>query len=185
MEIIFAIAVLALLAIGLLNRKKQKKEWVKEERFEESGDWLDKRSGERGTYGSLDEEMEANRLYIAKKSKVSELALSIQAAIFAQSVDFQKLNQDQIKSHLAFCKAEIAGLFELFDQWMNGKQVATPKQMPPESEFHAPLKKLVMDFSFERFPKLLDLEIEEIQKVDLSAAEMVSKILAEAARLQA
>jgi hypothetical protein len=183
MEILFAVLVLALLIIGLLNRKKEKKEWLKEERFEESGDWLDKRSGERGTYGSLDEEMEANRAYIAKKGKVSELAQNIQGLLFAQSNDFQTLSDERIKQHLSFCKSEITVFFDQIEAWTSGKQSPTLSPEVPELALQPEIKKLVLDFVFERFPKLLDLEIEQIKQVDQSAGHLAHRIRYEVAKL--
>lgn len=183
MEILFAVLVLALLAIGLLNRKKEKKEWLKEERFEESGDWLDKRSGERGTYGSLDEEMEANRLYIAQKGKVSELAQSIQGLFFAQSTDFQSLSDDKIKQIHAFCKSEITVFFEQIEAWTSGKQPLTLSPEVPELALQPEIKKLILNFVFERFPKLLDLEIEQIKQVDQSAGHLAHRMLYEVAKM--
>ncbi len=175
MEILFALLVLALVVLGLRNRKKQKKEWVKEERYEESGGWIDKRSGERGTYGALDEEMEANRHYIAKQSKISELALAVQGILFTQSRDFHRLSDQQVKSHLAFCKSEIGGLFEYIEQITNGRTVNIAETSFAPDVLRAALKKQVLDFSFERFPKLLDLEIEQIQKFDLAAEQVAER----------
>ncbi len=183
MEILFAVLVLALLVFGLLNRKKEKKEWVKEERFEESGDWLDKRSGERGTYGSLDEEMEANRLYIAQKGKVSELAQNIQSLLFSQNNEFHNLSDDKIKRIHAFCKSEISVFFEQIEAWTSGKQSPTLSPEVPELALQPEIKKMILDFVFERFPKLLDLEIEQIKLVDQSAGHLAHRIRYEVAKL--
>jgi hypothetical protein len=184
MEFLFAILVLALLILGLRNRKKSKKEWVKEERYEDSGAWIDKRSGERGTYGSLDEEMEANRLYIAKQGKISELAQDVQAYCFAQIIDFQNFNDHQLKQHLAFCKSEINGLFEKVEAFVKREKVAIPDRIVANQESTQGLKKVLLDFSFERFPKLLDLEIEQIQQFDQTAAQTAQRILAEIERIR-
>ncbi len=185
MEIAFGLLVLVLILLGLRNRKKEKKEWVREEHFEESGVWIDKRSGERGTYGSLDEEMEANRHFIANQGKISELALAVQSFCFAQHPDFQSLSDPKIKQHLRFCKSEIAGLFELAENMLKGQVagVTAPDFVP--NELNSALKKQVLNFVFERFPRLLDLEIELIQKFDLATAHVVSKILAEIHRIKA
>lgn len=185
MEFLFAILVLALLVLGLRNRKKSKKEWVKEERYEESGAWIDKRSGERGTYGSLDEEMEANRLYIAKQGKISELALAAQAYCFEQIIDFQHFNDKQLKAHLAFCKSELNGLFETVEAFTKGAKIPIPERSVAPNESTQGLKKVLLDFSFERFPKLLDLEIEQIQQFDQLTAQAAQRILAEIERIKA
>lgn len=184
MEIAFGLLVLALIILGLRNRKKEKKEWVKEERYEESGAWIDKRSGERGTYGSLDEEMEANRRYIAQKSKISELALALQSFCFAKRPDFQSLSDRQIKQHLAYCKSEISALFDLAENMIKDQAAGIAESDFSPNEPSVALKKQILNFAFERYPKLLDLEIELIQKFDLAAAHVASKILAEIDRLK-
>lgn len=185
MEYLFGILVLALLIMGLRNRKKSKKEWVKEERYEESGAWIDKRSGERGTYGSLDEEMESNRLYIAKQGKISELAQAVQSFCFAQVADFQNLDDRQLKQHLSFCKSELNGLFDQIDTFIKGQTVPMPENASANHANNQGLKKLLLDFAYERFPKLLDLEIEPIQKFDQTTGLVAQKILVEISRIKA
>ncbi len=179
MKIAFGLLVLVLIILGLRNRKKEKKEWVKEERYDESGAWIDKRSGERGTYGSHDEEMEANRRYIAKQSKVSELARSVQSFCFAQYPDFQSLSDEKIKRHLAVCKAEASWLFNFAETLTGGKTPHIKEYALKDSPLHQTLKKLILDFSFNRFPKLLDLEIEQIKIFDLAAGQFSDKVLRE------
>lgn len=184
MEILFGILVLALLFIGLLNRKKSQRKWLKEERYEESGNWIDKRSGERGTFGSLDEEMESNRSYIARQSRISELALDIQGILFTYDLDFQGFNEAQIKQHLATSKSLIAGLFDQIESWSTGKPVSFSDSGISSDELQTMLKKKVLDFAFDRFPKLLDLDIEQIQKVDLAAAQLAHRLRSEVSRLK-
>jgi hypothetical protein len=177
MEILFGLLVIVLVVLGLRNRKKSKKAWVKEERYEESGDWIDKRSGERGTYGSLDNEMEANRQYIALQRKINESLLAVQALFFAQYPDFQKFSDEKIKQHLAFCKSEILGLFEQAQLRSRGKQVILKPVELPESELLKALKKTLLDASYEHFPQLLDLEIEQIKQYDQATAQVANRIL--------
>jgi len=183
MEIVFGLIVLVLIVFGLRNRKKEKKEWVKAERFEESGDWIDKRSGERGTYGSLDEEMEANRLFIAQKSKVSELTQAVQSFYFAQYPDFQTLTDAQIKSHLAYSKSEFFRLFDQIDVLLKGRDIQlTASEFLPDT-LRSALKKVVLDFSWVQFPKILDLEIEKIRQFDIAAEEVAGRLLGDLGRL--
>ncbi len=184
MEIVFAVLVLLLIIAGLRNRKKEKKEWVKEERYEESGDWLDKRSGERGTYGSLDEEMEANRLHIGLQSKINALAQQIQNTCFTQHPDFHTRSNEQVKKHLAFCKAEIRGLFEQMDALIQSRPINIAEKDLVPNDLRVVLKKQVLEFSFESFPKLLDLEIEQIRQFDTAAEMLAQKILAEIDRMK-
>lgn len=178
MTILFALLILLLLIVGLLNRKKSKKEWVKEERYEESGNWIDKRSGERGTYGSLDEEMEANRLYISKQRKINESAQAVQGVLFKQHPNYQELSLEKQKTHHSYCKTEIAGLFDRIELLKQGKfQQAEAPILPPHA-IRTLLKKQILAFSFEAFPELLDLEIEEIKKLDNAADQIAERILA-------
>ena len=184
MEIVFGLIVLALIILGLRNRKKEKKEWVKEERFEESGAWIDKRSGERGTYGSLDEEMEANRLFIAQKSKVNELTQAVQTFYFAQYPNFHSLSDAQIKGHLAFAKSEFSRLFEQINDLLKGGNITVASDDFQSGELRSALKKVILDFSWKRFPELLDLEIEKIRQFDLATEHVAQRLLGDLGRLQ-
>lgn len=185
MEILFGLLVLALLALGLYARKKERKTWVQEERYEESGDWMDKRRGERGTYGSLDEEMEANRRYIARAGKVSELARAMQAICFAQNRDFQNLSPIQIKEHLSFVKSEINAFFLCIDDLLAGKALAGSGEKPSHEDHGVALKKQLLDYSFEHFPTLLELEITQIQSLDRAAAQTAMRVVGKIKELQA
>ncbi len=185
MEIAFGLLVLALIILGLRNRKKEKTAWVKEDRYDESGNWIDKRSsGERGTYGSLDEEMEANRQYIAKQGKISALAQIVQAFCFAQHADYPSLSDEQIKRHLVFCKSEALGLLEQIENLLNGRGISIAETALPADNLRTMLKKQVLNFSYEYFPKLLDVEIEQIKKFDLAAEHLANRVLGEIVRLR-
>ncbi|MFN0213709.1 MAG: hypothetical protein ACKVT2_05585 [Saprospiraceae bacterium] len=183
MEIAFGLIVLALIVLGLINRKKEKKVWVEAERFEESGNWIDKRSGERGTYGSLDDEMEAGRRYIANKSKISILAQAIQSFLFLNHPGFSKLENEKIKHHLSFCKSEVQGLLEHISMLESGQVISLEPFDIPDNDLRTALKKQVLDLSFEHFPRLLDLEIEEIKRFDLATEVLASRVLSEIERI--
>lgn len=185
MEILFGLLVLTLLVFGIRNRKKSKSEWLREERYDESGDWIDKRSGERGTFGSLDEEMESNRKYIAKQAKVSELAQLIQHFILDQVPDYHQLTSEKTKRFFAFCKSEANWLLGHVENLTRDQPSSVSKIDYPPSELRDKLKKLVLDFSFERFPQLLELEIEQVKKFDHSAEQLSERTLQEIERLQA
>ena len=163
--------------VGLLNRKKSKKDWIKEERYEESGNWIDKRSGERGTYGSLDEEMEANRLYISRQRKISETTQAVQGILFTQHPYYQDLSIENQKKHHSFFKAEIADLFDRVESLKPGKPLLPEAPILPANELRTLLKKQILAYSFEAFPELLDLEIEEIKKLYDFADQIAERIL--------
>lgn len=184
MEIVFALLVLALIVLGLRNRRKEKKEWVREERFDESGAWIDKRSGERGTYGSLDEEMESNRSYISRQGKVSALAQSIQTYCFEQIPDFSNRSDAALKRHFETCKSEINGYFAQIDTMLSGKGLPVKATTPESDSLRDGLKKRILDGAYEYFPGLLDLEIHLLQQFDMATAQMADRILAEIGRQQ-
>lgn len=183
MEILFGLLVLGLLALGIWNRKKSKSEWIKAERYDESGDWIDKRSGERGTFGSLDEEMESNRKYIAKQAKISELALLVQRYCLEQVLGYQQLEPEKAKRFFAFCKSEADWLFGHVENLTRDQPSSISKMDYPPSEHRDRLKKQVLDYSFEHFPQLLELEIEQVKKFDHSAEQLSERTLQEINRL--
>ncbi|MBN8677827.1 MAG: hypothetical protein J0M29_06345 [Chitinophagales bacterium] len=173
MEILFGIVVLVLLVWGLANRKKAKKEWIQEERYEESGAWIDKRSGERGTYGSLDEEMEANRKYISQQGKVNELSRAIQAHLG----EHQHGNSNDIQGQYEAIKSEIQTLFRHIEALKKGQDIPLRENEAPEDASIAPLKKQILDFAFQEFPELLDLEITQIKRLDAYCVQLCSRML--------
>lgn len=182
MEILFGLLVLALLIWGLRSQKKQKKEWVKEERYDDSGAWLDKRTGERGTYGSLDAEMEEDKNKQSKQLKINELAYTIRSYCFEEYPGFVTLGDAETKVCLAFIKTQVAALVAVIEKITAGHESDNPNG-PLAIETHSlALKKRVLDFSFDNFPKLLDLEIETIKKFDLVAGVIATSVVAEIER---
>jgi hypothetical protein len=162
---------------GLVNRKKRKTAWINEERFEESGSWIDKRSGERGTYGSLDDEMEANRQHISLQSKVSELAQSIQSEMSKQLPEFQTKTHDDLKRHFSLIKSELLDFFVQCQGLLKGKSV---RQIPKNHALNplaTHLKKSVLNYSYQHFPELLQLDIKILKQLDDDCEIMCNRIL--------
>src|SRR5438128_2425710 len=95
MAALIGVLILILLIMGLVSRKRRIKTWVKEERYEESGNWLDKRPGERGTWGSLDQEMARERGQMVRQGRVVELAGLIRQYAATQDPVFANLPEDQ------------------------------------------------------------------------------------------
>lgn len=181
MQLIFSALVLVLLVWGLSRRKKEKKEWVKEERYEESGDWIDKRSGERGTYGSLDEEMESDRQYIARQGRISELALLVQQYCFGMLPGLVEAPDASKKVFFTYCKSEAEGFIGQTERIRKTGYAPVSKEAYAASgEQVNALKKQVLQFCYERYPELLELQIEVIQLFDLATAAFCAKILIEA-----
>jgi len=183
MEILFGLLLLVLLVWGLRSRKKEQTTWLKEERYDESGAWLDKRSGERGTFGSLDEEMEQERRDLSNRSNSKELAHLIRSYCFGEYPGFSSLADEATQQCLGFIQKQAAATISVLEKMLETSTVPTPLSPVQTDEQHRlALKKNVLDFSFDRFPKLLDLEIETIKEFDAWVERIVASILAEIER---
>jgi len=183
MEILFGLLVIGLLVLGIWNRKKSKRAWLEAERYDDSGVWIDKRSGERGTFGSLDEEMESNRKYIAKQARVSELARIVQNFCFEQVPNYQQLTPEKAKRFFAFCKSEADWLIGHVENLTRDQPGNISKIDYQQSELRDNLKKHVLNYSFEHFPQLLEIEIEQVKKFDHCAEQLSERTLQEIERL--
>ena len=177
MEILFGLLVIVLLVLGLRGRKKSRQEWKKEERFDESGDWIDKRGGERGTYGSLDNEMESNRQYIAQKAKESALSMAIQRSLYAEQSTYSQLDKAAIKKDLDGIKLLIGHLIAQIQATQSGMALPISPIREIEHDLVGKIKKQILDFCLENFPFLLDWEISDIQNLDQICGETADKIV--------
>lgn len=176
MQLIFALVILALIVLAVLNRRKQRKTWVAEERREEGGAWVDKRAGERGAYGSLDAEMEAERYALTRKGRINDLALALRSYAFEQVPHFHTLSDEQIKTFTAFARTRSAQLFDQIDALQAGR-LPEPEAGAGVENGHTPaLKKLIMNFCYEQFPGLFDLELEVIKHFDRLAGDMAGAL---------
>lgn len=184
MELLFGLAVITLLILGWRSRKKQEKDWLKEERHDERGAWVDKRAGERGTYGSLDAEMEQSRQSVRKQNKINELARVVRTYFFEQHPDFHALSDEQIKKHIAFSKTQITGFVSIVEKVTNDVASDLPNHPARQEQHRSALKKLILDFSFDNFPALLDLELEVMKKLDRLAEHLANTLLDEMERLK-
>ena len=176
MGIAFGLFVAVILVIALLNRRKQNKTWVKEERHDESGAWVDKRAGERGTYGSLDAEMEQERRNRMQQGRINELARIIRDYAFEHYPGFHSLSDAQIKEYNVFVKNQVAGLQIVIGKLPGGLTPDLDDPLPSETPHTEAIKKLILDFSFEPYPALLDLEIETIKQFDRYAGKVANAL---------
>ena len=183
MGIIFGLAVLVLLLLGLWNRKKQDKKWVTEERYDESGAWIDKRAGERGTYGSLDQEMEKERHWISRLGKIEGMAYLIQTHCFEHYPGMFPLHDPDMKTWLAFTKTRAAEFVAMFEKLTSGQVSEVPASNVQDDENRHSLKKKILDYSYEQFPKLLDLDLDVIKKFDLLAEQLSNAVIDQTERL--
>lgn len=184
MQILFALFVIALLAIGLYNRKKHKKEWVKEERKDESGDWIDKRAGERGTWGSLDEEMELARKNVARQSRINELTLLVRSFAFEQYPGFHTLSDDQIKKFSVFSRNLSSHIIPALEQIKDGREPEPAPETVSTGAYIPVLKKQILDFAYQNFPDLLNLDLEAIRKFDLLAGKWATSLITQIQELK-
>lgn len=154
-----------LIYLGWRSRKQQDHRWIKEERYEESGDWLDKRASERGTYGSLDAERETDRQQLRREVKINQVA-KIFEKNWATAGDEDGRNRKEI------FKTTAKKFIELAEQTAAG---ITPDQPDKPENLPTPLqnlKKELLGFAYENYPALLDLEIETIKKFDRATGEL-------------
>lgn len=182
MGIIFGLAVLVLLFLGLWNRKKQDKKWVTEDRYDESGAWIDKRAGERGTYGSLDEEREKERQHLSRAGKTGDLLFLLQTYCMEHYPRFHTLSDEQIKKFLFFSKTQAKAFIEATGALLEG-QLPDDIQEGRNETHRMSLKKRILDFSYDHFPQLLDLELDAIKRFDRLCGQLSDAVIGLAERL--
>ncbi|MEO6758935.1 MAG: hypothetical protein ABIO24_05730 [Saprospiraceae bacterium] len=167
MAALVGILILILLVAGLVKRKRSDKAWVKEERYEESGQWMDKRSGERGTWGSLDAEMAHERGQLVRQGRAGELAELIRDYIAAHAPGLAGLPDEQLQVFRQQTRQEATRLVAAMEKISKGQK---PPDVPAMSNAeHAALKKQLLDFAYHHYPPLLDLDIDTIRQFDLLA----------------
>ncbi len=175
--VLFGIVILVLLAVGLTRRKRSARAWVKEERHEESGHWIDKRSGERGTWGSLDAEMTQDRQQVVRQGRVVELAELLRAYASAHQPGFANLPEEKVRAFRTYTRNQAAQMIVGMEQIKDGQApvvVATT-----EAAQHEVLKKQILDFGYHHYPALLELDIATLRGFDLSVGEWVVRVVAE------
>lgn len=177
MEIAFGLVVLALLALGLMRRKKETTVWKAEERYEESGQWIDKRPGERGAYGSLDDEMEANRQYIALQGKITALADLAQTFCFSHLENYASRSDTALKKHRDTCKSAASWLFEYAGMLQKERETRLEEDNPENTGLLADLRKKTLGHLYTDFPQLLELDLEKIRLLDHAAGIFARRIL--------
>jgi hypothetical protein len=176
MGIVFGLFLLAVLIAGLLHRRHENIKWQREERHEESGAWVDKRSGERGTYGSLDAEREAERHALSRQGRINDLALDIRNYAFEHIPDFHSRSDADIRNFTALARSEAVRLFSAAEALLNS-QMPDAQDAAGNDPHAKALKKMLLDFSYEQFPQLLDLELDAIRLFDRFAAGIADGLL--------
>ncbi|MBK9338427.1 MAG: hypothetical protein IPM98_18575 [Lewinellaceae bacterium] len=141
MEILFGLLILVLITVALLNRRREKKTWLREERYDERGDWVDKRAGERGTYGSLDAEREAERFTLTRQGRINDLALDIRNFAFEHVPGFHERSTAEIKAFTADARDHAAQLLATIEALKTGQIPEVRDPMPDDPEAQ-PIKNL-------------------------------------------
>lgn len=177
MQLLFGLFILVVLVIGLFNRRKAKKQWLKEERFDESGAWIDKRASERGAYGSLDEEMEQARKSVAREGRIGELAQLLRDFAFNQYAGFHNLSDEQIKSFNAHVRRVAYDAVSRMEELQKGKTNLPAPETEPKGALVDALKKSLLEFGYQHYPALLNLELEQIRLFDQLCAGWADKLL--------
>lgn len=177
LNLVFALIILITLSVALYQRRKERKSWVQGERHEESGHWIDKRSGERGTYGSLDEEMEAARRHVAQQGRIGELTQLVRNFAFEQAPGFHDLSDAQIKDWNSLVRARAGELLTLASQFEAGKAAELAMQTTFADESTQALKKQILTFLYDRFPGLLAMDLDKIQQLDQFTGQWADALL--------
>jgi hypothetical protein len=153
MQIIIAIGIIVLLILAFYYRRRDNNQWRKEERYEESGEWLDKRSGERGTFGSLDREQEAERKAIYHKGQIRLLENLLQEIPnVLKTKDLRQVAQS---------------ILDCAQGLLNGKKTPAPDMVAALPPYLADFHKRVLAFIYAEKPAMLDLEVDQLKAFDI------------------
>jgi hypothetical protein len=177
MEILFAILVVALLIAAFAGRRRQKKQWLQEERREESGDWIDKRPGERGTWGPLDQERERERLSIARESRITALAELLRNFAIDRYPGFHQLPDDRLRAYYALARTRATEMIAAMEQLRLNRLEEPPAATSSSDPLSPELKKHLLEFAYHNFPDLLNLDIETLRRFDSVAAGWAGGLL--------
>lgn len=176
----FGLFILAILLIALYNRRKENKAWVQEERNEESGDWIDKRAGERGTYGSLDAEREAERHTLTRQGRINDLALDVRNFAFEHLPGFAESSDEQLRVFTALARERVGALFNTMDALKKGQPPVTPESPVAEHPQGPALKKMILDACYKNVPALLELDLDLIRQFDGYVGNLANTMLGNA-----
>jgi hypothetical protein len=175
---LFAVFLMVILGIALYRRRLDRRTWVRAERREERGDWLDKRRGERGTYGSLDDEMELARQSVARQGRTMEWVRLIRDYLFEHHNGFHRLSDEQLRTWSAIQKTAAVHALDIVDRYRGGKSMPPPPIDPSADSGTMALK--MLDFLYREYPDLLEREVEQLKELDawtrFWAAESIGRL---------
>lgn len=186
MQILFGVFILVILVVALYNRRKEKKQWLAEERRDENGGWIDKRAGERGTFGSLDEEMEQARKSVAREGRNGELTQLMREFAFNEYPGFHDLSDEQIKTWNTLARRTAYEAVSRMEELCSGKSnIPVPDGAPSGDAHVAGLKKQMLDFAYLHYPALLDLDLDQIRLFDRLCEKWAAGLIEKIREMQA
>ncbi|MCS6929018.1 MAG: hypothetical protein NZM43_05930 [Saprospiraceae bacterium] len=177
--ILFSLLILVLIVVALWRRRQDTEAWLREERYEESGSWIEKRSGERGTYGRLDAKREAERLALSRKGRIADLALEIRNYCLEHLPAFQAQSDAVVLAFSQRARRKIEHLFDLIEETRQGKELPSPSHKP-DTPHAVALKKQILTRIFEQYPWLLDWEIPKLKQLDAHVLALAHELVEQA-----
>ncbi len=178
--ILFGILILVLVIAALWRRRQENEAWLREERYDESGTWIDKRASERGTYGSLDALHEAERTALSRQGRIADLSLDIRNYCLEHLPAFQQQNDAVVLAFSRQVRRHLERFFDLVEEAKAGKPLPKPT-LPAENAHATALKKQILNTVFEQYPWLLDWDIPKLKQLDTCALMLAHDLLDRAA----
>ncbi len=182
--ILFGLLILVLVVIALWRRKQETEAWLRDERYDESGSWLDKRSGERGTYGHLDAEQEAERFALSRQGRIADLSIAIRNYCLEHLPALQRQNDAVVLAFSRQTRRQLEHFFDLVERARQGYQLPTPPKTP-EAPHAVALKKQILNTAFEQYPWLLDWDIPQLKHLDACALALAHELIERASAAKA
>ncbi len=173
--ILFGLLILVLVVLALWRRKQENEAWLREERYDESGAWLDKRSSERGTYGSLDAAKETERFALSRQGRIAELSIDIRNYCLKHSPRFQQQGDAVVLAFSQQIRRLIERFFDTIEAAKQGKALPQPPKTSDNAHVGA-LKKQILNTAFEQYPWLLDWDIPQLKHLDACALAVAQDI---------
>ncbi len=182
--ILFGLLILVLIVLALWRRRQDDEAWLREERYDESGAWLDKRPGERGTYGALDATQEAERFALSRKGRIAELSIGIRNYCLQHLPTFQSQSDAVVLAFSQQTRRQLERFFDLIESTRRGQPLPRPPKAP-DNTHAAALKKQILNTAFDQYPWLLDWDIPQLKQLDACALALAAELLDRASTAKA
>lgn len=182
--ILFGLLILVLVVIALWRRKQETEAWLRDERYDESGAWLDKRPGERGTYGRLDAGQEAERFALSRQGRITDLSIDIRNYCLEHLPAFQRQRDAVVLAFSQQARRELERFFDVIEKTRRGQPLPEPPRTPDNAHAIA-LKKQILNKAFEQYPWLLDWDIPQLKHLDACALALAYDLIERATAAEA